>query len=83
MTYRGLAQRVARMERLKAQSLPRVHIVWLEAGESWDRDLSALGVGDRVIVLPRKAASVEAWEQAVRQRWAKGSTPARTPPHTQ
>src|SRR5262245_5984191 len=56
---RGLAPRMARMERWHTQRSPRVHIVWLETGAAWGRDLSGLDDGERVIVLPRKAPSVE------------------------
>ena len=83
MAYRGLAQRVTRMERLHDQRSLRAHIVWLEAGEVWNGDMSALGDTDRVIVLPRKAASVEAWMQQVQQRFLAHSTRERTPPYEQ
>jgi hypothetical protein len=73
MAYRGLTQRITRMERRHTQSTPHVHIVWLEAGEGWDGNLSALGETAHVIVLPHKAATVEAWTQAVRQRHQAGA----------
>jgi hypothetical protein len=83
MAYRGLRQRIARLERLHAQRSPRAHIVWLKVGEVWDGDISALGDRDHVIVLPRKAPSAEAWRQQVQQRYPQGSTPERPPPHAQ
>jgi hypothetical protein len=83
MAYRGLTQRIARIERRHAQRIPHRHVVWLEVGEAWDGDLSALRDADRVIMLPRKAPSVEVWMQQVRQWCPAHATRARTPPYEQ
>jgi hypothetical protein len=74
---RSFETRLSKLETAHERQAVRHVVRWLPA-DPRPAMPGALGVGDRVVFLPRKAASADAWVHAVREHWPAAGGPACT-----